>query len=526
VIGVRTADLNGNGIPDLCGLHVDKGGTARLCAARGWPPELWRRPGIWRPAAERPGSQSNDNPKLVPYIAPPLPHGDLDGDGIPDVLIFRPFRPAGADTERASLRACSGQSGRRLWQVEAADLGLGRDDEITQLFGLECRDLEGKGRPAVVFSFRCTVQRDRLGSGHSRYEGQIAVLDGRSGKVRWSVHPDSWALCALADVNGDGVLDVVVPPLKDGRDVGYSAYDGRTGRRLTELSLPARDFLYNYPLVDGTGGYLWLGYPPIPNWRFNNASYDLNGDGIPDRLSVGDGRLQARSGPRGEFLWQCPLSGVELRAIRPASSGGPAVVVVQSPDGRLFGLDGVTGRPRWRCEGPGRPAYLLFGTGPDDLPAVVFHLPQQEITVCLHALPTNPDGSYQRTTDRLPSDGAATEARLWTVPYPWEYRAKQRLPQALGLGLVYLAALVGATVMRRWGTLLVLGGCLLVLPFLVTLGEFGDVRLAVGETYTLGGWWLRWPYALTTWKGWGGLGNPCAWMAVWFAGLGVWRVLR
>src|SRR5207253_2226730 len=85
--------------------------TTSLRIFHGTRPHEWRRVGDWRPEisvgreraahehAQQHTGQGRDHPDFGPYpnrfgvlphVAPPLPDGDLDGDGVADVLVFRP----------------------------------------------------------------------------------------------------------------------------------------------------------------------------------------------------------------------------------------------------------------------------------------------------------------------------------------------------------------------------------------------------------------------------------------------------
>jgi hypothetical protein len=148
------ADLDGDGLLDLYGRQGD-----RLVSVRGTGPEVWRRPGRWcwqylvlfpyDPAA---------------YLTGPVAHADLDGDGVADVLLYT---PSGGDR---TIQAYSGRDGRLLWERQRKD-----DNEPalpSSPYFVECLDLEGEKRPVVVLGTQDFVE--------------CALLDGRTGKLKWS----------------------------------------------------------------------------------------------------------------------------------------------------------------------------------------------------------------------------------------------------------------------------------------------------------------------------------------------------
>src|SRR5262249_48671845 len=143
------------------------------------------------------------------------------------------------------LRAYSGKDGRTLWKAGGVQGTLrGGYNYISDCFRLECRDLERRGRPAVVCvygvgSFDIHTSRHSGGDG-SPNECWLAVLSGSNGNLLWKEKiggagqrtgdvikcPKSFALTppAFADLNGDGVLDVVV--LAQSTPAGKSADGG------------------------------------------------------------------------------------------------------------------------------------------------------------------------------------------------------------------------------------------------------------------------------------------------------------
>jgi hypothetical protein len=129
--------------------------------ARGTDPEVWRRPGRWR-WNWKPQDRSSAGPGA--YITGPVPHADLDGDGVADVVLYRP-----EENNVPTLQAYSGRDGRRLWARSNTNPDSRGDPDVFPKFAewIECLDLDGKGRPVVV------VWGDF---------NKCAVLDGQTGK--------------------------------------------------------------------------------------------------------------------------------------------------------------------------------------------------------------------------------------------------------------------------------------------------------------------------------------------------------
>jgi outer membrane protein assembly factor BamB/tRNA A-37 threonylcarbamoyl transferase component Bud32 len=240
---VDAADFNGDGIPDLYSLRLDTEHFGKLYGLRGGTPET-RQLGTWQPAVT--GRPHEDGQTL--HVVPPLPHGDLDGDGIPDAIVFHPLHWTGTDQPPA-LYTCSGKDGHRLWQVDALPGTTGPNTLASKCYWLECQDLDGSGRPEVLITYR-------LGQEGSHNQGWLAVLSGRNGKVLWkhqlggfAIHVDGgWSETfhnasqqpSLVDLKGNGVLSFLVT-VQSGRDrQELHALEARTGRVLWKHTLEPR----------------------------------------------------------------------------------------------------------------------------------------------------------------------------------------------------------------------------------------------------------------------------------------------
>ncbi len=145
-------------------------------------------------------------------------------------------------------------------------------------------------------------------------------------QVRWAraLGASVWSSPALADLDGDGTLDVAVGA-QDGRIRALSGEDGTT---LWEFDAGAG--------VESSPGVA-----------------DLDGDGVVD-VVVGsdDGRVYALEGRRGRCLWAFPTGGrvKSSPALADLDGDGRCDVVVGSWDKRVYALSGRTGARRWVFE--------------------------------------------------------------------------------------------------------------------------------------------------------------------------------
>jgi outer membrane protein assembly factor BamB len=138
-----------------------------------------------------------------------------------------------------------------LWAFSLPDLkvlGVIKADDDSIRGVLSAADVDGDGAPEVVMVTK---------------RGRVALVNTTDGNVRWSMEgvPSAEAV-AFADVNGDGVLDVIVPG-GDSFALGFSGRDGslimkvEDGRALSQKAgantrpLVAAQSLGNMMLVGG-----------------------------------------------------------------------------------------------------------------------------------------------------------------------------------------------------------------------------------------------------------------------------------
>jgi FG-GAP repeat len=183
--------------------------------------------------------------------------GDLDGDGVPDLLVGAP----GLGLENpGATRAFSGADGSPL---AGHDL-VGAGDQDAQGFAVAaCGDLNADSVPDYVVG----------APGWNGRRGRVLFVSGATGAVLRTVEGGSKrgemgsSLCAIGDMDGDSIPDVAIgsPGADDGRGRVHVC-SGATGKTL--LTVRGRD--------DGDGFGIGVG-----------AVGDVDGDGRPDLAATG-----------------------------------------------------------------------------------------------------------------------------------------------------------------------------------------------------------------------------------------------
>jgi outer membrane protein assembly factor BamB len=625
---LEVADLDRDGLADLFGT-VEGGNKLRVF--RGTPPEPWRLLGDgWQAAPDLDGDgmadviDMNDREHTTALsgddghrlwtadvggqvkVTTPLPDGDLDGDGVPDVLVGDEQPPPLELASSPSLRALSGRTGKQLWSFPIkARLG----ERVT--FGngkplyLRCHRFSAEAPPDVLFGYMT------MGEGaFDKTSLRMVRVSGRDGRAVWNEAVDephgpesgfsAWALQpALADLDGDGVLDLVlwVPVTGEGANAvtnrGWQlrAFSGKDGRLLWKgpsfaptawanptQSLPApvvvsRDGVPHVAVMafgqeerqgpycevvvlngkeggvewrwrgdDGVGifGPAWYEAAPklvhlatgpavcvsihdtkrqrtardpktgreyqtsghqlvlldpvrhqvlqrrdvwpssllSPNRRLPFWVQDLDGDGTSEVLLFENGALHAlRDGLKDWWNWKLPAQDGSLVRIEPARPGQAAIVAVGSR-GSVYGLDGSTGRLRWRCEGvqtratilpandpqahmlfrqensPVIQAAVLPTTNPQALPRILFGTPSDTSAtagICRQALAVGPNREYLLPEPRQgPADHSPPADPRLARPLPWHSLATVPDSTAIKDGVRGLALLFAVLILPAW----------------------------------------------------------------------------
>ena len=342
------ADINDDGIADLWYLSKAQD-IRRMTVLVGMPPVNWRRPGTWRRGSDFDGDGTIDYLEFqsgrlvgrsgqdgrVLWTAPQTRTGlpfvliDLNHDGTDDVVMVTELRRQNQTVTSISyeyytaLAGYCGKTGRQIWT--SSDCGLrnsgssvsgGYPDEEYSIPMLGKRDLNGDGRPEIIVGAYFG----------DRHNFALAAFAGDDQALMWKLPVEENCLKSrtafdriFQDLNGDGVLDVVVSAAKTLDDTygnltaaGLRAYDGRDAKPLWS-DAPADRF----PLgTIAQGSRMAMG--------------DMDGDGISEVIvpardkgadsATGLGRCEliVLDGRTGERKWSWPwVSDGQFLAWRP-----------------------------------------------------------------------------------------------------------------------------------------------------------------------------------------------------------------
>jgi hypothetical protein len=236
--------------------------------------------GVWGEAPGFPVAVGN-------YIASSPAVGDLDGDGIPDVVVGwgdpSTNSPGGVKAYR--------RNGTLLWARDSQPSG-------------------GDGQPAPVFSSPAIGDVD--GDGHnevawSGFDEFLHLVDGATGadKPGWPkfMRDSSWSSPALHDIDGDGKLDIIVGFDAHLEGSPFNTPDGGCLHVLrfdsTQTCSNPADPVSCQPPTELTG------FPKcVDQVIFSSPSIgDLDGDGKPEIIH-GTGTFYANRSEK-VYAWHC-----------------------------------------------------------------------------------------------------------------------------------------------------------------------------------------------------------------------------
>ncbi len=167
--------------------------------------------------------------------------GDVDGDGVPDLLVGARFQNVGATTSQGQAFLFSGKTGLLIRTL---------DDPTSQAgaqFGFAVAgvgDVDGDGVPDLLVA----APTQTVGANAS--QGQVFVFSGATGVLLRTLNDPTrqagaqfgFAVAGVGDVDGDGVADILIGA--SNQTVGANAqgeafvFSGATGRLLQTLDDP------------------------------------------------------------------------------------------------------------------------------------------------------------------------------------------------------------------------------------------------------------------------------------------------
>jgi hypothetical protein len=282
---------------------------------------------------------------------------DVDGDGVPDILVGAPYTSSDLVYGVGSVLIFSGASAHLLYNILGAEGGGYMGFSVTGT-----ADLDGDG----VSDFAVGTP---YGSGGQVGAGNAAIRSGADGSLIYQIsgaQPGDylgWAMTGIGDINGDGMGDLLI-----GSPSASPA--GRPNAGTVVL------------VSGGTGEVLYElgGTEPAGFFGQVVASVgDIDGDGVPD-FAVGApeasphglneaGSVLVFSGAAGKLLFRLDGTGRYDQFGAAVAGGGdidgdgvPDLVVGApegSPGGRVsagsvFAFSGATGQLLFRVDGESR----------------------------------------------------------------------------------------------------------------------------------------------------------------------------
>lgn len=217
--GARIADVNGDGLPDIIQGYDDTGGTSHYAAyinnGNGWTSNsTWNPPVIFLAS-----STADTGVRIV----------DINGDGLPDIA--QGYHDGGGDHFATYLNTGTGwmTTSTSMWNLPTVNVTTGGADN-----GVRIADVNGDGLADVLRAFTDS-------NGSTTYSTYLNNSAGWSSVSQWNA-PIGFTLngadngTRVVDVNGDGLPDIIQAYTDSSNVTHYSAYVNKNNFRADLLS--------------------------------------------------------------------------------------------------------------------------------------------------------------------------------------------------------------------------------------------------------------------------------------------------
>ncbi len=210
--------------------------------------------------------------------------GDLDKDGLADMVVGAPYSPSGATTVQGRAYAFSGKDGKLLLTLDDPQPAAG------EAFGWRVAstgDLNKDGVPDLM------VGAPYKDMGGTLSQGAVLVFNGADGKVLFALNSPApkpysgfgYTITQGPDVDMDGAPEILIGAPFQTVDVDHVQgevflFNGRDGRHLTTFDDP-------YPHQGASFGYSIASPGDVNGDKIPDFAFGASGQAIMDKVAVG-----------------------------------------------------------------------------------------------------------------------------------------------------------------------------------------------------------------------------------------------
>jgi serine/threonine protein kinase/outer membrane protein assembly factor BamB len=373
------ADLDRDGRAELLAVQAQAGGALQLSVASGTDGRV-----RWTTPITRGGLAPTPSPSGRPLA-------DFNGDQLLDLALWVPTKPGESEWGPLQLNVLDGRSGQRLWPTSSVTV---HHPERLVWPEPAVADLDGDGVPEVL-----ATRHGGYDGRSGQYQCELLAVDGRDGKVRWkwtwqTGFPQLWPPLVLPrSPVGPAWVCVVVQTNNFSTLVALDANGYERLRRTLRLSWQQFD----------SGRFIW-------------RAAAVDGDGREELLFLDNGELCVASSDTltVRWRWALPHDTARVVDVRAGTPGAPPVLTVWAGQ-EVFGLDGASGEPLWRCRVSGSPQ-----SGSSEAPVVRrFATPAPELAR-VQLVPSS----------RASGSASSAVRQAWPVNESGQYRTPRPAPHA------------------------------------------------------------------------------------------------